>query len=178
MHSLVINSPRKIKQATPKIEAKLKINIQVRGKKVTVKGNELNEYLAIQIISAIDYGFDVEDALLLLNQDYTFKVINIKEHTNRKKLADVRARIIGSEGRAKKTLANLTNSKVTIKNNEVAIISHVDNIEALTQAVISLAQGAKHGNVFAYLEKQNRNLRYLDKDDLGLKEKFKKIDIE
>ncbi len=178
MHSLAINSPRKIKQATPKIEAKLKINIQVKGKKAIVKGNELNEYIAIQILSAIDYGFNVEDALLLLDQEYSFKVINIKDHTKRKKLADVRARVIGTQGKAKQTLANLTNSKITIKNNEVAIISHAENVEALTQAVISLAQGAKHGNVFAYLEKQNRNLRYLDKDDLGLKGKFKKIEVE
>ena len=45
-----------------------------------------------------------------------------------------------------------------------------EHLEAVTQGIESLIQGAKHGNVFSYLEKQNISKRKFDSDDLGLKE--------
>lgn len=178
MHTLIVEKINKIKKAVPKVESKLKIKISFSGKKLTLKGNELTEFITIEIIKAIDYGFDTEDALLLLDQNYSLKIINIKEHTRRKNLEEIRARIIGRQGKAKTTIANLTNSKIVVKGNEVAIISDADHLEFVTQGVISLIQGAKHGNVFSYLEKQNRTLREIDKEDLGLKGKFKMINID
>jgi len=57
-----------------------------------------------------------------------------------------------------------------ISGNVVGVIVDSAHLEAVTQGIESLIHGAKHGNVFAYLEKQNIAREKFDKDDLGLKE--------
>ena len=96
--------------------------------------------------------------------------IEVKEHTHRKNLKDVRARLIGTSGKARKTIENLTGSVIVIHDNTVGVIVDSIHLDAVVQAIESLIQGAKHGNVFAYLEKQNVSRRKFDEDDLGLKE--------
>ena len=137
---------------------------------VTIKGNELNEYLVEKVIHAVDFGFHVDDALLLTSDDFVLEFITVKEHTRRKNLKEVRARLIGTGGKARKTIENLTGSVIVIQGNDVGIIVDAEHSEAVAQAIESLIQGAKHGNVFAYLEKQNVSRRKFDEDDLGLKE--------
>lgn len=170
MHILAIESPEKIKKVVPIIEKKIKINISVKGNNVSIKGDELREFVVAKILKAIDFGFDVEDALLLRSEKYSLEFINIKEHTRRKNLEEVRGRVIGTDGRAKRTIAELTGGIVVVHDNKVGIIVDADHLEAACQGICSLIQGAKHGNVFSYLERQNREKRRIGKDDLGLKE--------
>ena len=160
----------KIKKAVPVIENRIKISFSFGKDRVTIKGNEVNEFLVEKIVQAVDFGFDVEDALLLNNDKFVLEFISIKGFTRRKNLKDVRARVIGTSGKAKKTIENLTGSVIVISNNCVGIIVDADHLDAVTQAIESLIGGAKHGNVFAYLEKQNISRRHFDEDDLGLKE--------
>lgn len=169
MKSLLIQTRTKIKKAIPLIENKLKVRISLNKKQVVIKGNELNEFLVMQILRAVDFGFDTEDALLLLSDDYVLEFINIKEHTRRKNLEEVRGRVIGTDGKALKTIENLTGSVLVVKENMIGVIVNSEHLDTCTQALVSIIQGAKHGNVFAYLEKQNVNLGKRDSDDLGLK---------
>jgi len=176
MRTLNVENLKKIKKAVPIIEKKTKIKISFlkpQGK-IGIKGNELNEFLVTKILEAIDFGFDLDDAFLLLKEDFVLEFIDIKEHTRRKNLKDVRARVIGSNGKAKKTIQELTGCVITINNNSVGVITDTEHLEAVVQAIILLIQGTKHGNVFAYLEKQNINLRNFNSEDLGLREGIKK----
>ena len=59
---------------------------------------------------------------------------------------------------------------IVINENSVGVIVDSEHLDSVTQAIVLLIQGAKHGNVFAYLEKQNISRRKFDEDDLGLKE--------
>jgi len=170
MHQLIVENPGRINKAIPKIEKKIKIKIIVSGDKANLKGSELNEFLAVKIIRAVDFGFDVEDAFLLLNEDFNLKFIDIKEHTRRKKLEEVRGRVIGREGRAKGTIEELISGKIVVHGNRVGIIVDSEHLDAAVQAIQNLIQGAKHANIFAYLERRNRDLKMFG-DDLGLKEK-------
>ncbi|MDO8623382.1 MAG: hypothetical protein Q7R52_03980 [archaeon] len=172
MNSFFVRSTAKMRKAIPLIEAKIKINIMLRGKKANIKGNHLNEVIVLKILQAIDFGFDVEDALLLKNSDYLLEFINIKEHTRRKNLQEVRSRVIGTSGKAKRTIEELSGAVIVIHDNKVGIIVNAEHLTSATQGIISLIQGSKHANVFAYLEKQNRNMRKRDSDDLGLKKDF------
>ena len=160
----------KIKKAVPIIEDKIKIKISFQKSQITIKGSELNEYTVEQIVRAVDFGFDVDDALLLKNADFVLEFINVKEHTHRKNLKEVRARLIGTGGKARKTIENLTGAVVVIHDNNVGVIVDSEHLDAVTQAIVLLIQGAKHGNVFAYLEKQNVSRRRFSGEDLGLKE--------
>jgi len=170
VHTFLIEKPVKIKKAIGFVESKLKIRISLKGLNVSVKGKEFEEFLAEKIIKAVDFGFEREDAILLKNQDYVIEYLDIKDHTRRKNLEEVRGRIIGTEGRAKKTIENLTNSIIVINQNQIAIIVNALHLDVAIQAIISILQGAKHANVFTYLEKQNAGIKKIKYEDLGLKE--------
>ncbi|NPE26544.1 hypothetical protein HNV12_00900 [Methanococcoides sp. SA1] len=172
MRYVKVGSVRKIKTVVRAIESKVKVNIGFGKDRVSVKGNEVNEYLVEQIIRAVDFGFDIEDALLLLNEDFVLEFIEVKEHTRRKNLKDVRSRIIGSEGRAKRTIEKLTGAAIVISGNDIGVIVDADHLSATTQGIESLISGSKHGNVFGFLERQGAKIRRGSVEDLGLKEEF------
>jgi KH domain-containing protein len=180
VRTINVENIRKIKKAVPKIEAKTKIRFSFGSGFVIIRGKELEEFLVEKIVTAIDFGFETEDALLLLDADYSFEVIGIKEHTRRKNLHDVRSRIIGRDGKALNTIENLTGSILAVKDNNVGVICEAQNLEEVNQAVESIIRGAKHGNAFASLERKNRSRRKdrLRGEDLGLKDEIKKKFID
>ena len=167
---------RKIKKAVTKIEKKIKIHFTFNNNKISFKGNELNEFLTEEIIRALEFGFEIDDALLLLEEDYELKFVNIKEHTKRRNLKDVRSRVIGRRGKAIRTIENLTNSRMVVNENEIGLILNNDSAEMTLQAIESLIQGSKHGNIYSYLEKQRSKKFRGSFDDLGLKEDIEKLD--
>ena len=167
---------KKIKKAVPKIEDKIKIHFTFNNNKVTFKGNELNEFLTEEVIRALEFGFEIRDALLLLEDGYDLKFVNIKEHTKRRNLKDVRSRVIGRKGKAIRTIENLTESKMVVNENEIGLIVHEDSAEMTMQALESLIQGSKHGNIYSYLEKQKSKRFRRPFEDLGLKEGMKYLD--
>lgn len=148
-----------------RLENALNVKITNRGKEVTIEGNAVDEYAAEKVIDAINFGFSLSSALLIKEEDATFEVINIKEHTKRKDLASIRARLIGTQGKTLKTLHNLTNSSFEIKDNEVGIIARAGDVEAAQNGVIAIIQGAKQSNVYTFLEKSKHG----EINDLGLK---------
>jgi ribosomal RNA assembly protein len=170
MRNIPVENMRKVKKAVPAIENKIKVKIGFGKGQISVSGSELNEFLVDKIVRAVDFGFHIDDALLLTNEDFVLEFIEVKEHTRRKNLKEVRSRLIGTGGKARKTIENLTGSVIVIHNNTVGVIVDSVHLDATIQGIESLIQGAKHGNVFAYLEKQNISRRKFDKEDLGLKE--------
>ena len=174
MQSLIIKSKTKIKKIIPKIESRLKIKISLVKNTVSISGEEFNQYLALHMLEAVDFGFDIDDVLLLINPDFIIDFISIKEHTKKHNLKEVRARVIGTQGKAKKVIELLTGAKIVIHDNLVGVIAESERMEAARQAMISLIQGANHANVFAYLEKQNAKFNMRDSGDLGIREKFQK----
>jgi ribosomal RNA assembly protein len=176
VRTLNIEKKSKIKKIIPILEDKIKIKFILNNNNIKIKGTELNEFLTEQIVLAIDFGFDLDDALLLLRQNYLLKFIDLKEHTKRHNLKDVRARVIGRNGKAKKTIEYLTGSIIIIKDNTIGLIVDDIHLDTTTQAIISLIQGSKHSNIFSYLEKQNKNI--IEDDDLGIKENFEKYSPE
>ncbi len=169
MKTLVIANSRRIRKAIPIIESKIKIKINYNLRRVSITGKELNEFLAEQMLIAVDFGFNVEDALLLKNENFVLEFVNIKDYARRKNLEEIRGRVIGRQGKAKMTIEELSGGVLAINNNQIGVIVDSEHLDAVIQGLISLIKGAKHSNVFSYLEKQNANLRELDEDDLGLK---------
>ena len=170
MRNLQVMNIRRIRKAVPAIENKVKIAISFGKGSIGIKGNELNEFLVEKIITAVDFGFDVEDALLLTNEDFVLEFLDIKEHTRRKNMKDIRGRLIGTDGKARKTIEKLTGAVIVISDNDVGVIVDSNHLDAVLQGIESLIHGAKHGNVFSYLEKQGALKGRIDPDDLGLKE--------
>lgn len=153
-----------------KLEKALEINISNRGKEITIEGDPTNEHIAIQVLDALSFGFPFATALSIKEEDKVLEIINIKEHTNRKDFASIRARVIGRDGKVLKTLSNLTGCDLELRNNQIGIIGDPTLIKIAVEALVSLIRGAKHGNVYTFLEKNQQEPIY----DLGLKEKPKK----
>jgi len=138
-----------------KLGEKLEVRINNRGKEITIEGSPVNEYAAEKVIEAIDLGFSLSTALLIKEEDFTFEVINIKDHTNRKDLERIRARLIGTQGKTLKTLHDLTNCNFELKDNQIGIIGNPEDIENAQNAVIAIIKGAKQSNIYSFLEKHH-----------------------
>ncbi len=170
MRTIYIEKRTKVKKAIHLIESHIKIKILFDKGKVVIRGNELNEFLVEKIIKAVDFGFDEDDALLLKKEKYVLQFLCIKDYTKRRNLHEVRRRIIGTDGKAKRTIEELTGCVMVISGNQIGLIVDLEHLESANQGIISLIQGSKHSNVFSYLERQNRHLREINVEDLGLRD--------
>lgn len=150
---LICEKISRIIQNKKKLEKILGITIKNRGKEVTIEGTAENEYTAELVIRALEFGFPFSVALKIKEEDYGFEVLNIKDHTTRKDLKRIRARIIGKKGKSFSTLQSLTKCHFELKDNEVGIIGDPEYLKNAQDAIISLIKGSKHSNVYSHLEK-------------------------
>jgi len=141
---------RKIQKITSTI---LRINSEEGD--VFIEGESLDVFNCLNIIRAISRGFNPEIALKLLDDDYSFEMIDIEEFSrNKRDLIRIKSRLIGTEGRARKHLEELTNTSIVVYGKTVCIIGRIDDVLIARHGIINLLQGSKHGNVYLYIEKQ------------------------
>lgn len=155
----------------PGLERELDVKIGINGKEITLTGKPEKEYLAEKVIEALDFGFPLSNALSIAKEDVLFEILNIKEHTTQKDFERVRGRIIGKDGKALKTICDLSNCHIELSGNKLGIIGEAECMRNAEEACKLLIKGSKHANVYAYLEKHNQQQPLLD---LGLKEPKKK----
>ena len=155
MKTIISEKIARIIKNKKRLEKELNIKISNNGKEVSLSGEPVDEYVAEKVLEALNLGFPLEIALLIKEEDYTFEVLNIRDFTKKKDFSRIRARIIGKEGKTLRTLNNLTNCNFEVLDKEIGIVGDAENIEAARQSVISLIQGAKQANVYAYLEKHH-----------------------
>jgi ribosomal RNA assembly protein len=153
---------RKVFQNKDKLEQELEVKLTNQGKNLFIDGEPDKEFIAIQVIEAINLGFSTEKALLLKKEDIILQTIHIKDITKRKDLERVRARIIGKQGKTLKTLNNLTCCEFAIQDNCIGIIGDTENITEARQAITSLINGSKQSNVYAHTEKEMKKKRLRD----------------
>lgn len=136
------------------LEEKLKVKLTISGIKVEVEGKAVDEFEATRVFDAVVFGFSVKKALLVLNEDFVFKTVHIKDHTKRN-LKDVQARIIGTKGKARRTISDISGCELLIKEGEVGIIGDVESAADAETAVVNIIKGSKQSNMYRYLEKRN-----------------------
>lgn len=169
MKKLFFERTKELKKELKNLEKKLQIKLTLEEKMLTIEGQAIEEYEAMPILEAIQFGFSAKKAFLLLENDMIFRIIPIKQFTRRKNLYEVRARIIGKEGKTKRTLENISNCEIIIKeDNNLGIIGSAESIEEVTTAITSLIKGAKQSNVYSFLERMNA-IKKKQISDLGLK---------
>lgn len=167
MKILVMDKIVRLIKNRKKLEELLEVKINNSAKQVTIEGDPEKEHIAMQIIEALDYGIPYKEAILIKKENKILELINIKEYTKKNDLEKIRGRLIGKGGKVLKTLSTLTESSIELKENTIAIVTNVENMERLTNAVIAIIKGAKHGGVYKTLEHNFPEPVF----DLGLKEK-------
>lgn len=124
---------------------------------ISIKGKSDKVFFAKDVIRAYGNGFSLSTSLQLTNEYYSLMVIDLKEFTNRKnQLKRIKSRLIGTNGKAKKTLETLSACRISVKGRKVSAIGTLEDVEHLRKAIIDLIDGKKHGTVYSYLEKMNR----------------------
>src|SRR3989344_3652027 len=122
---------------------------------VIIEGESLDAFNCLNIVRAVGRGFNPEIAMNLISEEFILEVINIDDFARSKKdLIRIRARLIGTKGRARENMEEISKTDIRVYGKTVSIIGKIDNVLVAKQGMVNLLQGSKHGNVYAYMEKQ------------------------
>lgn len=171
MKTILLDETKTLKKFAKKLEAELDVKIAINKNEVSIDGKAEDEFIAEKIIDALNFGFPIDAALSIKQEEFLFEILNIKDYTKKKDYKTIRARIIGREGKTLRTLATLTECFFEIKENSVGIIGSPESIETAQNAIISIIQGSKQANVYNYLEQH----KVQPVMDLGLKKPNKNL---
>ncbi len=159
--SMLLRANKKI---LTEIERACSVKIQINSettleKSASITGESQGEWVAGQVLLAIELGFSSKDALLLTNDDFYLEQLDLEQSMrgNQRGVERQKARIIGTEGKAKKTLEDLSESKIAINDGPMlGIIGGFDEVSSAKEAILQLLEGKPHQSVFSYLEEQQR----------------------
>ncbi len=159
MKILLLQRTKELAREKKFLEEKLNVEISIEGKKITIEGNAVDEYEASIVLEAIGFGFSTKVAILLKNPDFAFRQLSIKDITKKKNFLLIRGRLIGTRGKTKETIEEISGCRLMIHDNDniVGIIGPSEDIEDAITALTSLIKGSKQANVYRYLEKRNRD---------------------
>lgn len=125
---------------------------------VEVYGEESEkEWLAEQALKAIELGFEPKNAFKLFRDNYYLEIVDLGQamHGKANAVSRQKARIIGTEGSAKKKLEEMSEASIALSDDQrVGIIGEFDEVKAAKEAILRLLEGANHAGVFAYLKKE------------------------
>lgn len=111
---------------------------------------------ARDIVRAIAYGFSPERAFRLLDEDQVLIVIDLKQyigdHPNH--IQRIKGRIIGEDGRARKTIEEVTGTYISVYGTYVAIIGDYESANIAKESIEMLIQGRRHATVYRFLERE------------------------
>ena len=143
-------------------ETESTINVDSKEGGVIVSGQDAIKLLsAREIIKAIARGVNPNIAFLLLKADYLLDIISINDYTNKSKnsLVRVKGRIIGSQGKTRKLIEELTETHVCAYGKTVTIIGTSERASIARRAIVSLLTGSPHASVYKWLEKKCKELK-------------------
>lgn len=144
-----------------KIEKLLGVKLEIKGSKGEIKissQDPVNLLNAKNIIKAIGRGFNPEKALKLLKKDVSIRIVNLSNYAGSKKdIRRLKGRVIGSGGKARKTIENITNTLISVYGKTISIIGRPQNILMAWKAIDMLLRGRKHQTVYIYLKENEDN---------------------
>lgn len=116
---------------------------------------------ALDIAKAIGRGFSEERALRLLDPDEYYKAIDIRDYAgkNRKRIAQLKGRLIGSKGKTRRIIEDLTGVDMSVYGNTVSLIGDMLRIEIAGRAVEMVLEGSEHASVYRFLENKRKEIK-------------------
>ena len=134
-----------------------KIEIDAEGL-ITIKGDDgYCEFVAKNILYAYGRGFEMRVAELLEKDDYYFSFIDMGQlFGSEKRITQMRARIIGENGRTKTYIEGVSGAKLSIYGDTISFIGSSLQIEEAKTAVSTLLMGGTHKAAYAKMEAAHR----------------------
>ena len=119
------------------------------------------------VVRGIGRGFSPDHALRLFQDDTYLDIIDLTDYVGKetKDIERVRARVIGTHGKTRRSIEEACGVEVSILGKTVAIIGEMGEVAIAREAVEMLLGGASHGTVYKFLERTRKELRL---HDMGL----------
>jgi ribosomal RNA assembly protein len=142
--------------------SRAKINVDsIEGDVVITGKDALKLYELREVVQAIARGFSPETARLLLKPDYTLELINLKDYGLDKpnKLMRVKARVIGTGGKARRVIEELTGTQICVYGKTIGIIGECGHVTNAKRAIELIIKGSMHSTVYKWLEDRRRKAK-------------------
>jgi len=139
------------------------VDVDAEDGEVTVSGPETDPISVLKardIVLAIGRGFSPQRAMRLLKEDTFLGIVDIKlatGHREKAALRRIRSRVIGSAGKARARIEELSGCSMSVYGSTVALIGQEDQLERATRAVELLLRGSEHSTVFHMLSRLRRD---------------------
>lgn len=161
---ILIGKEGKVKSMIEK-NCGVRLDIDSENGDVTIKGNapieSMEPFKAIELVTAIARGFSPDRATRLLEEDTILQVIDLKEYAgkSRNALERIKGRIIGSGGKARRLIEELSEVYISVHGHYVAIIGKPEEVRLATEAVRMLASGSMHKSAYNMLQHARRKVK-------------------
>jgi ribosomal RNA assembly protein len=146
-------------------EGKVRIEVDSETGEVLILDDKAEDtYLAYRmrdVLKAIGRGFSPENGLLLLKDDMYYEEFDIREFVGKsnKRIMQIRSRVIGTDGKTRRLIEELTDCMISIKGNTVAIIGDIEGLKVASKSVTMLLSGSEHSSVYSYMERKRKDLK-------------------
>lgn len=113
------------------------------------------------VIRAIGRGFSPEHAMRLFKEDMDFFIFDIHDYVGKKDthVRRLKSRIIGTGGKTKRTIENLTGADISVYGHTIALIADFESMDIAKKAIDMLLAGRKHASVYRYVEREMKKSR-------------------
>lgn len=119
-------------------------------------------FKAKDVVTAVGRGFAPEQAFRLIrDEEAIFDLIDLRIIFGRSEsdIKRVKGRIIGMNGRTRRTIEELTSTEVVVYGHTVGIIGTFDQANAARGAIQMLIDGSQHHTVYRFLANKRRELK-------------------
>jgi ribosomal RNA assembly protein len=142
----------------------VKIDIDSAGVVTIIRSVDAEDpvlaWKAKDIVRAMARGFSPKRALSLVDEDMRLIVISLRDivGSSPSQLKRVAGRIIGENGRTRRLIEQITETKVSVYGKTVSLIGTDPGLDYAQRAIDMLIQGAPHGAVYSQLERMRREM--------------------
>jgi ribosomal RNA assembly protein len=156
------------------MHVKLDIDSEDGGVTIVLLENQPDPSILLKakdVVTAIGRGFAPEIAdRLIRNEDEIFDLVDLRLTFGRSEadIQRIKGRIIGSEGKTRRLIEELTEANVAVYGHTIGIIGSFEEADAARNAVQMIIEGCEHKTVYRYLQRKRTEMK---KEKLQLWEK-------
>lgn len=115
-----------------------------------------NTLRAKDLVAAIGRGFSPQRAFALFNEDSTLEIIDLHEFfgKNESEIRRVDGRVIGSEGKTRRIIEEMTGTLISVSGHTISIIGTFEGVSTAKDALEKLISGRQHDTVYKFLRRR------------------------
>lgn len=154
---VLIGTEGKVKRKLEKIAGVL---IEVNGEtgEVGIEGGKstANFYDAVNVVKAIGRGFSPKNAFALFGEETLLEIIRVPDIVggSEKAIHTKKARVIGTDGRARESIENATGAKICVLGKTIALIGDHEEVGLARKAIEMLLTGSTHRKAMDFLNRE------------------------